>query len=134
ALLLPNCPQFTIAMMGTLRLGAVHVPVNPMFQHHELEHELADSAAAVLVAALDRLDPVEQIRANTNVRTILPTDPGAFLPDEPRTPVPEALRAPPEHAWQDEWWRVYRSPRAEPVQADLDAPAALNYTGGTTGM
>lgn len=134
ALLLPNCPQFTIAMMGTLRLGAVHVPVNPMFQHHELEHELADSAAAVLVAALDRLDLVEQVRASTNVHTILPTDPSAFLPDEPRTPVPEALRSTAGHARQDEWWRVYRSPRAEPVQIDLDAPAALNYTGGTTGM
>ena len=34
---MPNCPQFLVLMLGTLKAGAVHVPVNPMFKRGELE-------------------------------------------------------------------------------------------------
>ncbi len=44
AVFLPNCPQFLIAFYGILKLGCVHVPVNPMFQEHELLYELRTPA------------------------------------------------------------------------------------------
>ncbi|MDN5715976.1 MAG: AMP-binding protein, partial [Janibacter sp.] len=48
---LGNVPEFVVAFLGTLRAGCVHVPVNPMFQHAELVHELGDSGASVVVTS-----------------------------------------------------------------------------------
>ena len=38
AVYLQNCPQFLVVFYGLLKLGAVHVPVNPMFKAMELEY------------------------------------------------------------------------------------------------
>lgn len=134
--LLPNCPQFVVAMLGILKLGAVHVPINPMFQHHELHHELVDADATVLICAGDLLSLVERVRPETGVREVLPVVPGRMVPDDPTLPVPEQLRADSSSGARarDEWDRVLGSPRADRRDLDLDALAALNYTGGTTGM
>jgi len=36
--LLPNSPQFIVAFVAIMKLGAVHVPINVMFREHELHH------------------------------------------------------------------------------------------------
>src|SRR5262245_17450527 len=41
ALLLPNCPQFFIAELGAWKIGAIVVPLNPIYTEHELEGPLA---------------------------------------------------------------------------------------------
>lgn len=45
----PNVPQYLIAMLGTLRAGFVVVNINPLYTARELEHQLQDSGAAILV-------------------------------------------------------------------------------------
>src|SRR5213593_1220858 len=57
ALVLPNSPQFLIAFYGALRAGATLVPCNPLYTAPELQHQLADSGATVVVV-LSRLYPV----------------------------------------------------------------------------
>ncbi len=57
ALVLPNSPQFVIAFYGALRAGAIVVPCNPLYTPPELQHQLADSGATVVVV-LSRLYPV----------------------------------------------------------------------------
>src|SRR6218665_2278630 len=54
AVMLPNCPQYHIVFFAILKLGAVHVPVNPLFKAQELLYELNDSSAKTLVV-LDQL-------------------------------------------------------------------------------
>src|SRR5919197_2070175 len=56
-LVLPNCPQFVIAFYGALRAGAVVVPCNPLYTPPELQYQLADAGARIVVA-LSRLYPV----------------------------------------------------------------------------
>jgi long-chain acyl-CoA synthetase len=138
AVMLPNCPQFHFAFFGILRLGAVHVPVNPLFKEHELAYELNDSGARVVIV-LDQLAAmVQDVRARTQVQTVISTSFQDMLPATPTIPVPSSVNAPrlpllpdaidmmPALAACDE-----APPRVTP---DLDAVAALNYTGGTTGM
>lgn len=49
AIMFPNVPQYLIAMFGTLRAGYVVVNINPLYTARELEHQLQDSGAAILV-------------------------------------------------------------------------------------
>ncbi|MGI6796327.1 AMP-binding protein [Gordonia sihwensis] len=117
---LANCPQFHIAMLGVLKLGAVHVPVNPLFKGFELEHELTDANVTVLLTSPEQRDLVESVRARTPVRLVATT----ALDD---------MRAHPSSTASD-WAEIMRAPRAQVRPADPDVLAALNYTGGTTGM
>ncbi|WP_411087207.1 AMP-binding protein [Streptomyces sp. 061-3] len=104
---LPNSPHFVVAMLAVLRLGAVHVPVNPMFRAAELRHELRDAGPEIVITQ-DRLVPVlDEVRADTPVREVLLTG---------------------------DWERLLDRAPLDRIADDLDALAALNYTGGTTGM
>src|SRR5579859_2392187 len=49
AIALPNIPQYPIAFYGVLRAGAVAVPTNPLYTGRELQHQLADSGARIMV-------------------------------------------------------------------------------------
>jgi long-chain acyl-CoA synthetase len=137
AVFLPNCPQFIIVFFGILKCGGVHVPVNPLFREHELLYELNDTGAEVIVA-LDQLMPlVRDVRKRTKLRSIFVTSFADAMPPEPVLPVPPALREPkidcPDAT--DLLAALAQSDGRYPkVDIGVDDIAALNYTGGTTGM
>ncbi|MGH3423703.1 MAG: AMP-binding protein [Nocardioidaceae bacterium] len=131
---LANCPQFTIAMMGILKAGCVHVPVNPLFREHELAHELGDAGVSVLLAQSDLVPLVEAARAGSAVRVLAATGLDDMLPaGGPVGAVPFAA-APPAPEPYETWAEVMAADPAPTRPTDPDALAALNYTGGTTGM
>ncbi len=137
AVFLPNCPQFLIAFYGILKLGCIHVPVNPMFREHELTYELNDSGARMIVA-LDLLYPVlSAVKDNTSLKEVLVTSFADFIPDNPTIPVPEILLFPRQECpGADDLMSVLanQKPECPEVEVGLDDVVALNYTGGTTGM
>lgn len=49
AIMFPNVPQYLIAMLGTLRAGFAVVNISPLYTSRELEHQLQDSGASILV-------------------------------------------------------------------------------------
>src|SRR5258708_36700779 len=57
ALALPNIPQYPIAFYGALKAGAVVVPTNPLYTEREMQHQLADSGARVVIM-LDMFYPI----------------------------------------------------------------------------
>jgi len=135
ALFLPNCPQFIIAFFGILKLGAVHVPISPMSKTQEVEHELVDSGAVAAVVWDQLLETFHTAPSADRLRNIFTVNPGAgatdlhSLPDSFRP----ANQVEPKH---DPFLELARSRSAafEAPANDLDAVAALNYTGGTTGL
>ncbi len=126
---LGNCPQFHIAMLGILKIGAVHVPINPMLREHELAHELSDAGVTIVLTQPALAGFVESVRERTPVRLVATTDLSDMLTEQ-------AVGAPFEvtDPAATDWREIMESPRAEPIPTDPDALAALNYTGGTTGM
>lgn len=136
AVMLPNCPQFVIAFYGILKAGAVHVPVNPMFREDELAYELADSGAGTALV-WDVLAPmVDDVRARVALDLVVTTRLDEYLPARPTLPVPSMVYRRPSRPAGDVGWEAVERARL-PVQwpgLDLDGLAALNYTGGTTGM
>jgi len=137
AVMLGNCPQFHIAFYGILKLGAVHVPVNPLFKEQELLYELNDAGAQTLLV-LDQLAPLAlSVQPRTGVRTVFVTGYRDMLPARPTLPVPDNIDTPrvvPPGTIDLMPALAACTAPAPQVAPDLDAAAALNYTGGTTGM
>jgi acyl-CoA synthetase (AMP-forming)/AMP-acid ligase II len=137
AVFLPNCPQFAIAFYGILKLGAVHVPVNPLFKEHELLYELNDTGA-VAILALDQLfGLVRTVWSKTSLSVAFTTSFADALPAQPTLPVPDSIRQPKQaySSAEDLMPALAKAPRiSAEAGGGLDDVAALNYTGGTTGM
>jgi len=137
AVFLPNCPQFHIAFYGILKLGCVHVPVNPMFKEHELLYEINDTGAKVIVAQ-DHLFPIVQaIKDQTSLKEVVVTRLTDFLPQDPTIPIHPTLLLPgPDYPGTMDMISILtqQEPTYPETDVDLDDLAALNYTGGTTGL
>jgi fatty-acyl-CoA synthase/long-chain acyl-CoA synthetase len=137
AVMLGNCPQFHIAFYAILKLGAVYVPVNPLFREDELLYELNDAGASVAIV-LDHLAPVVlSLKPQTGLKTVFSTGQGEMLPAQPALPLPAGLgNAPQRVDGAIDLLPAVRASAAWVSDAaiDLDAIAALNYTGGTTGL
>ncbi len=153
ALALPNIPHYPIAFYGALRAGAVVVPTNPLYTEREMQHQLADSGARVLVM-LDTYYPVVRaIRKEIAVEHIIFTSPSDFLPPMLQTLYPLSQRNaknPEPHLTDKELQddpslhRLHTMLEARtkggielfhlPVPATGDDLAVLQYTGGTTGL
>lgn len=131
---LVNCPQLTIAFLGILRIGAVYVPINPMFKAGELAYELADAGVGVLLAHPEFAPLIDAVRGGEGIDpdlTVAYTRMADMIDGEP---VPRAPFGAVDPEQPSDWEEILASPPAEAAAADRDALAALNYTGGTTGM
>jgi fatty-acyl-CoA synthase len=134
---LPNCPQFHIAFFGILKLGAVHCPVSPLSKAFELGYQVKDCGSEVIVA-LDQLMPVvRDVLPETQLRKLIVTSFADVMPAEPAIPAPAIARAAkidsPDAIDMMPALAAIAAP-SYPDGASLDDIAALNYTGGTTGM
>ena len=49
AVMMPNVPQYPVAVAAILRAGLVLVNINPLYTPRELEHQLKDSGAKAIV-------------------------------------------------------------------------------------
>lgn len=137
AVYMPNCPQFHIAFFGILRAGAIHCPVSPMAVGLELEYQLKDCGASVMVCFDQLLPAVRQVQSNTDLRLLISTSLSELCPAQPPIQVPDLLLAPklPVTDNLDLLSELPNySPRRDLHEPELDTIAALNYTGGTTGL
>ena len=80
ALLLPNCPQFLIAEMAAWRLGAVVVPLNPIYSEEELHGPLALSGAETIVVLTPFYERVRSAAKGTAVKRVIATNIKEYLP------------------------------------------------------
>ena len=142
ALVLANTPQFVIAFYGALRAGAVIVPCNPRYTAPELQHQLADSGATVVVV-LSRLYPlVKAARPGTAIEHVIVTNIKEEMPPVLRllfTLAKETKDGHRQHFAGDPGavsFSELLSAPAEPFAAGTkpDDLALLQYTGGTTGV
>jgi long-chain acyl-CoA synthetase len=79
AIMLPNVLQFQIAMIGILRAGFVVVNVNPLYTARELEHQLKDSGASVLVILENFAHVYQHIAAEVPLKQTIVTSLGEMI-------------------------------------------------------
>ena len=123
ALMLPNCPQYVISFFATVRLGAIVTQINPMYVEREISHISGDSGAQTIVVYAAAYDRVKAVLPETSLKNVVVVDFGGE---------PEGLAAG-HHSFGN-----FLSTDADPApDVEIDPAedvAALQYTGGTTGV
>ncbi|MDH4419816.1 MAG: long-chain-fatty-acid--CoA ligase [Acidovorax sp.] len=71
AIMMPNVPQYPVAVAAVLRAGFVVVNVNPLYTPRELEHQLKDSGAKAIVIIENFAATLEQCIAHTPVKHVV---------------------------------------------------------------
>lgn len=143
AIMMPNMPQYPVAVAGILRAGFVVVNVNPLYTARELEHQLKDSGAKAIVIIENFATTLQQCMAETPVKHVVITAMGDLLGLVKGTLVNTVVRhvrkmVPPFQLPGAVRFNeaVARGTRGTLQRVDLqpDDMAVLQYTGGTTGV
>jgi long-chain acyl-CoA synthetase len=141
AIYMPNCPQFVIAFYGTLRAGGIVAPCNPLYVAAEVEHQLNDAGAEILVTLSAMYKAVHGIRANTRLRHVIATNIKEYFPPLLRLLFTLTQEKRGGHrvelaAEGDVWFPSLLEAPAKPERVEVTAEdtACLLYTGGTTGV
>ena len=71
AVMMPNCPQYPIAVAAILRAGLILVNVNPLYTARELEHQLKDSGAKAIVIMENFGTTLQKCIAATQVKHVV---------------------------------------------------------------
>ena len=141
AIMMPNCLQYPPAIFGALLAGCIVVNVNPLYTPRELEHQLKDSGAEVIVILENFAHVLQDVIARTGVKHVVMAALGDLLglkgvvvnavlryvqKKVPAWNIPGAVRF---NAMLAEGGAL----EFKPVDVDLEDVAFLQYTGGTTG-
>jgi long-chain acyl-CoA synthetase len=126
AFMIPNVPQYVIALQACFKIGAIVVPVNPLAPAPEVAHYLEDSGAGIMI--------VMALLANTAIAVL----------KEGKTPMKQLItfQVKAMAAEIEKHKDIYdfdeiiaTSNDAEPdIKVYTDDIAMLQYTGGTTGV
>jgi long-chain acyl-CoA synthetase len=79
AIMLPNILQYPVVVFGTLRAGYTVVNCNPLYTTRELEHQLKDSGAEVIVILENFASVLQQVLPKTSIRHVVTASMGDLL-------------------------------------------------------
>jgi long-chain acyl-CoA synthetase len=143
AIMMPNVPQYPVAVAAIVRAGLIVVNVNPLYTPRELEHQLKDSGAKAIVIIENFAHTLQQCIASTSVQHVVLAAMGDQLgivkgglvnyvvrkvkKMVPAFSLPGAVRF--NHAIAQGRRSTFRKPDIK-----ADDVAVLQYTGGTTGV
>ncbi len=142
ALMMPNILQYPVCLFGTLRAGCTVVNVNPLYTPRELQHQLLDSGAEVIVCVENFAHTVAEVVGKTEVKHKVVTSIGELLGFKglvvdfvlrrvkkmvPAFMLPGSIRL-------SDALAAGRGRALDRVALGHDDLAFLQYTGGTTGV
>ena len=142
ALMMPNILQYPVCLFGVLRTGCTVVNVNPLYTARELEHQLSDSGADVIVVVENFAHTLQEVVAQTKLHNVIVTSIGELLGFKglivdfvlrhvkkmiPAFAIPGSIRL-------SDALAEGRKRTLERVPIGHDDIAFLQYTGGTTGV
>lgn len=140
-LYIPNCPQFLIGYFGAQRIGAIPVPVSPIYTPHEIRYLLNDSGATTILCQDTNFRYVREIFSETPLQRVVVTNYVDLLPWYKRAvgalfdKVPNGVveKEKTTYLFRD----LIRRASPHPPETKLDPQNHLCYilyTGGTTGF
>jgi acyl-CoA synthetase (AMP-forming)/AMP-acid ligase II len=113
AIMAPNLPEYAVAFHGVAFAGGTITTINPTYTEPEVRHQLDDAKPRILFTVAPFLDTAHAAAAGTSVEEIY------VLGEADDAPALTEL---------------FGDPLPQPVRVALDAPVALPYSSGTTGL
>ena len=146
AVQMPNCLAFPIVAFGIFKAGLVLVNTNPLYTASEMTHQFSDSGAKALVIIDMFADRLPEVVSATGIQTVITVRIAEFFP-----PVVAGVirlvqkywnRSLPKIEVEHTSFQTALSRGRELMGrsssyldgVDLESIAALQYTGGTTGV
>ena len=149
AIQMPNCLPYPIAVFGILKAGLVMANTNPLYTTAEMVHQFTDSGAVGLIV-IDLFAPkVAEVLPQTSIKTVVVVSISDLLPTMKRLLVRAVQKyvkkmIPPITFPHTTFSRALSAgadriaagadPKLYAHALDLNSIAALQYTGGTTGV
>ena len=143
AIMMPNVPQYPVAVAAILRAGFVVVNVNPLYTPRELEHQLKDSGAKAIVIVESFAATLAKVMAAVPTKKVVLASMGDMLgfpkgaivnyvfrkvkKSVPAFDIAGAVRF-------NDAVAEGRGQPFKPATVGPDDIAVLQYTGGTTGV
>jgi long-chain acyl-CoA synthetase len=143
AIMMPNILQYPVVLYGALRAGVVIVNTNPLYTQREMKHQFIDSGAKAIVIVENFASKLEEVICETGIKTVIVTSLGEFLGGlkgmivnlvvrhvkkmVPKYNLPNTVTV--KHAVTEGGKFSIKPHDSKP-----DDIAALQYTGGTTGV
>jgi long-chain acyl-CoA synthetase len=135
-----NCIQWVIAFLGIQRLGAVIVPVSPIYTSHELEYMIADAGANTVICLDTNYGYVKEARSKVGLDHVIVTNLVDLLPAWKRSLGILLDKVPSGKVVREDGVVEFKSllkhaPLETKVRIDpMGDLSYLLYTGGTTGF
>jgi len=149
AIQMPNCLAYPVVVFGTLKAGLVMANTNPLYTTAEMAHQFTDSGAVGLIAIDLFATKVAEVLPKTSIRTVVVVAISDLLPPLKRFLVSAVQKyvkkMVPPITFAHTTMRQALSQGADRIAAGADPTlyaaslnhdsiAALQYTGGTTGV
>jgi len=149
AIQMPNCLAYPVAVFGTLKAGLVMANTNPLYTTAEMTHQFTDSGAVGLIVIDLFATKVAEVLPKTSIKTVVVVGISDLLPPLKRFVIRAVQKyvkkmIPPitfahttmTRALADGADRIAAGADAKIYAQSLthDSIAALQYTGGTTGV
>ncbi|VEN73013.1 AMP-dependent synthetase [Candidatus Desulfarcum epimagneticum] len=140
-LYIPNCPQWVIAYMALQKIGAVPVPISPIYTPNEIEYLINDSQSETVICQDVNFGYIERVFHKTCLKRVIVTNLVELLPWWKKTLGRLFNRAPggavaknPEVYFFLRLLNQYPPDPPKVAVNPSDHIAYILYTGGTTSM
>jgi long-chain acyl-CoA synthetase len=141
AVMLPNTPQFFICELGAWKIGAILVPLNPIYTEEELLGPLKDTAPKVVVTLTPFYGRVKHVQPATGVQHVIATSIKEYFPPLLRLAftllmekkLGHRITLKPGDLWLQDLLAAQRGAPAPAGRPSPDDDAMILLSGGTTG-
>ena len=133
----PNCPQWVVLWLGIQRIGAVAVPLSPIYTERDLEYIAVDSGAKTILCADTNFGYVKKLREKGILQQIIVTNLADMLPWWKKLVGVAFDRIPNGRVDGENVIRFSRFLKVPPLEQAVDGVTDTDtfeilYTGGTT--
>jgi len=135
-----NCIQWVIAFLGIQKLGAVIVPVSPIYTSHELKYMIKDSETRTVICMDTNFCYVQEVMESTGLEQVIVTNLVDLLPPWKRIlgmlfdKIPSGKVQQASKVYSFKTLLAHAPLEKLPEMDPMEDLAYMLYTGGTTGF